>query len=167
MNDHMFLSWNSVVGDEDLVLHLGDVTLLSRPSRAPSLAEKLQNLKGHKILIRGNHDRREMLTAYRKWGWVVLNSFPVGDTLFSHRPVYPVNKQFSVNIHGHCHGTSRSDEVHTDVGVDALKTYEPVEARHFVSLETCDQIALLYSRLRHGHSQGAWQPRDECSEKVR
>ena len=147
MDNHMFLSWNSVVGDDDLVLHLGDVTLLSRPSKCARLAEQLQTLKGHKILLRGNHDRREMLKAYRKWGWIVLSSLSVGDTLFTHRPVFPVNKQFKVNIHGHCHGTHPSTEVHIDVGVDALRIYEPVEARHFVSLETCYQIALLY-RMR-------------------
>lgn len=154
MDNHMFLSWNSVVGDDDLVLHLGDVTLLSRPSKAPSLSEKLQNLRGHKILIRGNHDRREMLKAYRRWGWVVLSSLSVGDILFTHRPVYttetrPGFLRDTVNIHGHCHGTSRSDEVHTDVGVDALRIYEPVEARHFVSRETCYQLALLYRTLRY------------------
>ena len=148
MDDCMFRAWNSTVRDEDLVLHLGDVTLLSRPSRAPALSEKLQNLKGHKILLQGNHDRKEMLKAYRQWGWVTLSSLSVGDVLFSHRPVYPLNRLNRLNIHGHCHGTSRGDSTHTDIGVDALKLYEPADARQFVSREVCYQLALLYRSLR-------------------
>jgi calcineurin-like phosphoesterase family protein len=146
MDDCMFRSWNSVVDDEDLVLHLGDVTLLTRPSRAPSFADKLQQLKGRKILIRGNHDRREMLKAYQSWGWMALASLSVGDVLFSHRPVYPLSHR--MNIHGHCHGTSRGDSTHRDIGVDALRTYEPIDARQFVSSEVCYQLILLYRSFR-------------------
>lgn len=54
MNEAMIRNWNAIVGPDDTVIHLGDVGLGSESS----LKEIVPQLNGHKILIRGNHDRK-------------------------------------------------------------------------------------------------------------
>lgn len=53
MNEEIIRRWNSVVGPDDTVYHLGDVAL---GPIMESLAN-IRRLNGHKILILGNHDR--------------------------------------------------------------------------------------------------------------
>lgn len=45
-------SWNSVVQDNDTVIHVGDVGNFSKAT-----LEVLHQLKGHKVLVLGNHDQ--------------------------------------------------------------------------------------------------------------
>lgn len=52
MNKTIIDNWNSTIFSNDTVYHLGDVFL----SDAPKAREIIGQLKGHKILIRGNHD---------------------------------------------------------------------------------------------------------------
>ena len=54
MNREMIARWNSVVGPEDTVYHLGDFAL-GKPSEWPAILRQLNGAA--KILIRGNHDR--------------------------------------------------------------------------------------------------------------
>lgn len=61
-HDGMILEmWNSVVGEKDSVLHLGDFAFRN-------IEHRTKQLNGRKILLRGNHDRK---TAghYVKCGW--------------------------------------------------------------------------------------------------
>ncbi len=51
MDETLINNWNAVVGDDDVVIHLGDV--FWRYDRAKVIAPRL---KGTKLLIRGNHD---------------------------------------------------------------------------------------------------------------
>ena len=52
MNDALVQRWNEVVGEDDIVLHLGDVSF-SRDGRMWKIG---QSLKGKKQLVLGNHD---------------------------------------------------------------------------------------------------------------
>lgn len=54
MNEGLITRWNSVVGDQDQVFVLGDFCF-GGVARATSI---LSRLKGHKVLIRGNHDAK-------------------------------------------------------------------------------------------------------------
>lgn len=53
MNEALVANWNSVVGPDDFVYHLGDVAL--GPIR--DSLEYIRRLNGYKMLIIGNHDR--------------------------------------------------------------------------------------------------------------
>lgn len=53
MNQAMIDNWNAVVGPTDTIYHLGDVSFM----KVEKTAEIIKQLNGHKILIRGNHDR--------------------------------------------------------------------------------------------------------------
>ena len=89
MNEELIKRWNSVVGPQDAVLHLGDVGF-----NYSSLFDIIPRLNGtSKMLIRGNHDwNQERMNAV---GFVTLTSFkdevykmPHGDHILicAHRP---------------------------------------------------------------------------------
>lgn len=66
MNDTLIDNWNSVVKKDDIVYILGDVAFLS----TTKYCELLDQLNGHKHLVRGNHDRerfpkRKVLDKYK------------------------------------------------------------------------------------------------------
>ncbi len=54
--DKIFEDWNDKVSDDDLVLIGGDISWAMNIDDAKSDIETLKNLKGKKILIKGNHD---------------------------------------------------------------------------------------------------------------
>ena len=56
MNDQMIEAWNSVVGNDDMVFHLGDFSFLNR-EKTKGIVSKLN---GYKHLIMGNHDRGKL-----------------------------------------------------------------------------------------------------------
>jgi calcineurin-like phosphoesterase family protein len=53
MNETLINNWNSVVGEDDTVFHLGDVAL----GPWEDWDKSLSRLNGHKVLVIGNHDR--------------------------------------------------------------------------------------------------------------
>lgn len=53
MNDSLIENWNSVVGDKDYVYVLGDMFWCG----STMACSVLDQLKGHKILLVGNHDK--------------------------------------------------------------------------------------------------------------
>jgi len=65
--DWLISEWNEIVEDNDIVLHLGDV--LFKDSSRLSIMEKL---KGRKILIMGNHDKRNNIGVYQKYFEAVI-----------------------------------------------------------------------------------------------
>ena len=61
-------NWNSVVGEKDLVLHLGDFTF--KPQFYLEFAEVLN---GRKILVAGNHDAKgKFLNEYSRYFETVI-----------------------------------------------------------------------------------------------
>ena len=101
MDEEMIRRWNEVVGEEDLVYHLGD---FSERGREKSYLERL---KGRVILIRGNHD---VLTnrEYREMGFEEVYDMPVIKDEFwilSHKPIYVNQNMPYANLFGHVHAS--------------------------------------------------------------
>jgi calcineurin-like phosphoesterase family protein len=66
----IYEKWNSVVTENDTVLHLGDFTF-------SGIIENTRELNGKKILLRGNHDLKSKYT-YIDAGWAdVIESFVI------------------------------------------------------------------------------------------
>lgn len=95
-------NWNNVVGDNDIVIHLGDLSF----NNIINTANVTRNLKGRKYLLKGNHDKRS-----KKWfdeaGFTLIKEPFIVECegfkiLFSHRPRYDLPKN-TINIHGHIH----------------------------------------------------------------
>lgn len=103
MNQTMIERWNSVVSDNDTVLHLGDFALNLTTIQTQRLRDKLN---GDIILVPGNHDYS---TRLRDANIFILDSFfsegvtiNIGNLIFSHRPLLNIPGSF-VNVHGHIH----------------------------------------------------------------
>ena len=126
-------NWNSIVTDEDIVYFLGDFCLGPRDR----ILKYGQQLKGHKILVMGNHDfsRKEYYEeagfeqVYKKRVIVHFNEFD--KTIeFSHKR-RPNDQTHYLNLYGHVHDKPEDDELHKCVCVE-LHNYKPVLLEHFV-----------------------------------
>lgn len=113
-------NWNEVVSEGDTVYHLGDIFLCS----AEREKEIASQLKGTKLLVKGNHDRRSD-SAYASLGFEVLMSpYQIERLLLTHRPIEV--QPSKVNVHGHTHNYERPD-LTSHICVSVEKTgYKPI-----------------------------------------
>lgn len=131
MNEFMVEKWNSVVGENDKVYHLGDVVMKS----ASWAFEILDRLNGEKVLIRGNHDKAK-LSVYAKYFKDVRSEIHMktseGDmVIFTHRPIRIAgdDKEFvernTFNVHGHIHQNLIDDFRYINISVEVID-YTPI-----------------------------------------
>ncbi len=102
MDKQLIDNWNRVVGEQDKVFVLGDFSC-HEPERD---REILRALKGHKILIMGNHDRHRSCKEWRNLGFEECVEWPVLYKEFfilSHEPVYLNANMPYANFYGHVH----------------------------------------------------------------
>lgn len=103
-------AWRRGVGDDDVVIHAGDVAVGDDAAAHARLAA----LPGRKWLVLGNHDRRSF-NWYLSRGWNSV-SHGLRLELFGHRILVThlpaaLDGWFTLNIHGHLHGdTHRHSE---------------------------------------------------------
>lgn len=109
MDENLVENWNSVVKENDIVYHLGDVYF------GVNGRDALPKLKGRKRLVLGNHDEGKdtiLLKYFQKI--MVWRMFPEFGLLLTHVPVHessllrgPTGNENSPdklkNIHGHIH----------------------------------------------------------------
>lgn len=104
-NDLIIENWNRVVGEDDFVLHLGDVIL----GHQSELQNILAKLKGRKFLVRGNHDK-ETIKWYLQRGFTgVSDGMIIHNILFTHEPSIELPRGVEWNIHGHFHNNPKKD----------------------------------------------------------
>lgn len=110
--------WNSVVRKRDVVYHLGDVALASQAYTEMIL----EQLKGRKILIRGNHDTLDP-QFYLRYFQNIHGAFRYKrDMLLTHIPVHPgeMRFRFKLNIHGHKHNSVIDDDRYFNVSCEQI-----------------------------------------------
>lgn len=127
MNRELVRRWNAVVGPRDIIYHLGDFAM-GPPSEWSKFCKKL---RGHKVLVRGNHDRnadfmREIgfdavhdnivveIDGVRVW----MNHYPIEshDERDLKRPIAP--SAYDVALCGHVHRAFEVRAGVVNVGVD-------------------------------------------------
>ena len=121
MNSTIIDNWNNLVTDDDIIFHLGDVFFCGTDKQI----EIMKQLKGHKILIRGNHDGT--VTKSKRIGFAkVYDEYKLGDYMLTHRPLESVPND-KINIHGHVHNVVDNwlDGKHICVSVE-MTDYLPV-----------------------------------------
>lgn len=126
MNTELVKNWNSVVVEEDHVWHLGDFSF----GNVEQTESILQQLKGIKHFIIGNHDRkgRAENVKWDKWGYIEgdyrrlkVNGYKF---VLCHFPFHSWERGY-INLHGHTHGTYASRFMQHDVGAD-VNNYTPL-----------------------------------------
>ena len=119
-DEYIIEKWNSTVKENDKVYHLGDV--IFKYSKY-TLKELTSKLKGYKILIRGNHDKRSN-DYYLNNGFNEVYNHPIylrENIILSHQPVLEVyNNPYIFNIHGHLHGATLSLDIFICVAMDQI-----------------------------------------------
>lgn len=131
MDEELIRRYNSVVGDDDIVYFLGDLTYYG----SDKLLAILSRLNGkEKHLILGNHDKviRKNVEKFKKV-FVDISEYKELDynkkrIILSHYPFEEWNGKFrkSYHFHGHCHGKiddRNKDNRRKDVGVDSWDYY--------------------------------------------
>lgn len=109
MDNTIIDNWNSRVTEEDTVYILGDFSWY----REAETLQILDKLNGHKILIKGNHDRISPKIA-RKYD-KICDYLEVKDgnrrVILSHYPMISWNGKFrdSIHLYGHVHNTKEWD----------------------------------------------------------
>lgn len=167
MDAALIEAWNSVVGPDDHIYHLGDFTLNGKKEARHYLAQ----LNGHITVIRGSHDDRwyDFTQAHEHWipTYYSRQKFPVacvGDRLdvsfpeishgdrpliivLSHYPFYvwPVDHYGSMHLFGHVHGHVKGVGRSMDVGVDVFK--KPVELHEVYELLKDQPFTIDHSHL--------------------
>jgi len=123
MHNTIIRNWNSVVGVNDYVYHLGDVTFqYHKPFQSIMYC-----LNGDKRLIVGNHDKLKqegLLKHFSKvmyWHGFKEENFTA--THFPHR--LDKLRDGTFNVHGHTHNNDEEDLHYINVSVEAIN-YKPV-----------------------------------------
>lgn len=144
MNEALIDNWNRVVDDGDLICHTGDFCWKG----TKVMGELVKKLKGIKILLRGNHDKKSQSVFENAGFYCCENHIFIRDMFIGHYPIYADDeippkwkdswykdyKQMVVDsgirkiIHGHVHSNAfvpddRFD--HFNVGT-CLHNYTPV-----------------------------------------
>ena len=111
--DKILSNAKDILTDSDILLYLGDLTddEMQDPKKIAGL---LSDIKGYKILIRGNNDKMEDKAYIRAGFDKVVDVVTLGNIIFTHKPIYVDLQQ--LNIHGHNHG--KDNEFATDRNID-------------------------------------------------
>lgn len=124
MNRIMIENWNSVVGIQDTVFHLGDFSFLNQEKTK----DIVSRLNGYKHLIMGNHDRGRTRSWWLNVGFDEVSEYPIlyNDFFFlSHEPMYMNKHMPYVNVHGHIHGQKYEGKNHFNICVEHWN-YKPL-----------------------------------------
>jgi len=128
MNAGIVDAWNSQVGKDDTVVHLGDFCF----GGLEVTKDFIQQLNGQKIFVLGNHDSRKHWSKIASEGThlgIVKVYFGDGASInigeqrivMSHFPYYIWDgmQHGAWNVHGHCHGNApETPKKQFDVGID-------------------------------------------------
>lgn len=128
-DDELVKLINSKVGKKDLLIHLGDVGDL----------EYMKKIRGHKILIAGNHESG--LEKYKEvFEQVFSGALIIGEKLLlSHEPI---DAQWIFNLHGHNHIGAKTNKYHLNVCADVIG-YTPINFNQFLKSGTLSKIQTI------------------------
>lgn len=157
MNKTLIDNWNSVVGPNDLIFCLGDFAL----GREDDTKRILQSLNGHKVLIKGNHEKSVMKKSYTRDEFdggiyerleIKVNDEEVSDgfqdIILSHYTMLTWNKshrgswQLFGHVHGNLDGDPRLSPNQFDVGVDS-HNFRPISYQEVKEIITKNNLVKI------------------------
>lgn len=145
MDHEMIRRWNAVVKDGDTIWHLGDFAFCG----AIRASEILSQLKGQKILIRGNHDHWKP-EKYKRLGFFevydlqvtpnfLMSHFPyIGEEIDKRKFEQQLEDKGDWLLHGHVHCSWKNKKRMINVGVDQW-SFAPVGEKELLDLMQATQ----------------------------
>lgn len=110
---------NAVVKDQDRVYVLGDVCFHKKH------LYKIGQMKGRKVLIKGNHDLLEA-PDYLKYFDDIRGLHQFKGLIMSHIPIHPASLgRWNFNAHGHTHANNVNDPRYFNVSMEQIN-YTPI-----------------------------------------
>jgi len=110
MDEHMILQWNKSVNDSDMVFVVGDFSFYNKHKTT----EILKQLRGDKILIKGNHDKWSN-RRYIECGFDEVSNYSIileEWIILQHKPPTYFNSRMPYfYIYGHVHSTPMYETV--------------------------------------------------------
>ena len=105
MNAKLIENYNSVISKQDICYWLGDIMYGATPDKVKQI---LQQMRGRKYLIMGNHDRGHSEHWWLSAGFDRVYSHPIYDAenyiMLSHEPLPEFGNLPNIaNVHGHIH----------------------------------------------------------------
>lgn len=131
MSQQLIKNHNDVVGDDDLVIWVGDVAFIG----ANRANEILSHLKGERILIIGNHDinRGKIKNLDFKEKHLIYAIGGTPSIVFTHYPFENCPYGW-INVHGHIHNTYDTNSLqHINVSVEVIG-YKPINWNDIVRM---------------------------------
>ena len=119
MDEFIVDRWNTIVNDDDIIYHLGDVYFGQGHKVLP-------RLKGRKRLILGNHDNGKDQNLHKHFQKILMwRMFPEYNCLLTHVPVHH-SALFKIkwNLHGHIHQNPSPSPEHINCCVE-VQDYMP------------------------------------------
>ncbi len=105
MNSAIIRNWNSCISDEDIVLFLGDFCFARSAQAKADTIRWTSCLKGHKLIVKGNHDFKQV--HYTDCGWHAewYQEFVFHRFSFRHRPddLWKDAINYDFIFYGHVH----------------------------------------------------------------
>ena len=143
MNETLVENWNSVVTEKDLVYVLGDM-IWKNPNWMKTILDKLN---GDIILIRGGHDRWNVLKGvkdrfieirdYLEMDYVSKIDQKKYSFVMMHYPIAQWHRSYhgAIHLHGHSHNNHKATGKIIDVGVDnPLCNYTPFHIEELIKI---------------------------------
>ena len=139
-DDELVRRINAKVGKKDLLIIAGDCGNL----------EYVKKLRGHKILIAGNHDCG--MEKYKEvFDWVFSGALIIGEKLIiSHEPIN--NVPWAFNLHGHNHTQKKNGPRHLNVCADVIG-YEPINLNQFLKSGPTANIYTIHRETIDGATE--------------
>ena len=149
MHSEMIMNWNRVVGEDDIVFHLGDFSFMKEWK---DINELIWSLNGQIYLIPGNHDnvnllsRGELAQKFNILSTLQEVDIQVEDEklrfVLCHYAMRVWNKSHygAIHLYGHSHGTLPDDATSRsmDVGADCNK---------FTPISIDDILLMMYRKV--------------------
>jgi calcineurin-like phosphoesterase family protein len=163
MNQAILDNHNSVVRPTDNFYFLGDLAH-GRDATPERVEDFLRQLNGNKFFIKGNHDKKETIALYKKYGTYLghMAEIYVGDQMITlnHYAMRVWNKSHhgSWHLYGHSHGSLPDDpnSLSLDCGVDAAANYLSKDG----ALHPQDYRPLSFDEIAELMKKKSWKPID-------
>ena len=135
MDATIIKNWNNVVSKRDKVIVAGDVSFYNKEKTA----EIIQQLNGKKVLVKGNHDKRNN-SWWADVGFSEVSNYPIickEWIIVQHEPPTYINDAMPFFwIYGHTHGTRMYSTVTKNTACVCVERwdYAPVQLEKIIEL---------------------------------